>query len=223
MRLDEVNWFRTKKLDLPMTIKSPEDITAAQLTYIKDYIQQTEDAILSEDFADPEKGYNKYINTESFINWFIVQEIMKNEDAREKTSIFYYKNRGGKLGLGPLWDFDLAAGNVDYSDARYSVGWWIKDGPWFKRLFEDPNFRQKVKARWNILKPKEIKEISASIDKNTSYLNRSQQKNFEEWNILNVRVWPNPVAYGTYPKEVEQLKNWLAARITWLDTEINKF
>lgn len=221
MRLDEANWFYTKA-KLPITIKSPEDITEAQLNYIKNYMQQTEDAIFSADFADPEKGYNKYINTESFINWFIVQEIMKNEDAKEKTSIFYYKNRGGKLSLGPLWDFDLGAGNVDYSDSRYPTGWWIKDGPWFSRLFQDPNFRAKVKTRWNAIKNKEIKEISGTIDKNAAYINLSQQKNFEEWKILNTYVWPNQFVMGTYDKEVTQLKNWLSARINWLDAEINK-
>ncbi|TCD03241.1 CotH kinase family protein [Pedobacter psychroterrae] len=222
-RRDEPNRFETEKRKLPFTIKSPEDITPAQFTYIKNYMQQTEDAIFSEDFADPEKGYNKYINTESFINWFIVQEIMKNQDAKVFSSIFYYKNRGGKLGLGPLWDFDLAAGNVDYSDARYSTGWWIKDGPWFSRLFQDPNFSAKVKARWNALKNKEIKDITASIDQNAAYINLSQRKNFEEWKILDKKVWPNPVAYGTYSAEVAQLKTWLSARITWLDVEINKF
>jgi len=222
MRLDEDNWFRTQKSDLPITIKSPEDITADQLTYIKNYIQQTEDAIFSADFADTEKGYNMYINVESFINWFIVQEIMKNEDAKDKTSIFYYKNRGGKLGLGPLWDFDLAAGNVYYSDAQYPTGWWIKDGPWFSRLFQDPNFRAKVKARWNAVKNTAIKDMAASIDKNAAYIERSQQKNFGEWDILNVTVWPNPVAYGTYAKEVAQIKTWLSTRIAWLDAEINR-
>ena len=222
MRLDEDNWFYTKA-KLPITIKSPGDITPIQLSYIKNYMQETEDAIFSADFADPDKGYNKYINTESFIHWFIVQEIMKNEDAKEKTSIIYYKNRNGKLGLGPLWDFDLAAGNVDYSVSRYPTGWWIKDGPWFRRLFEDPAFRTKVKNRWNQLKGKELKEITSSIDKNAAYINLSQQKNFEKWDILNKYVWPNQFVLGTYPKEVSQLKNWLQVRIDWLDTEINKF
>ena len=222
MRLDEDNWFYTKA-KLPITIKSPEDITQAQLSYIKNYMQEPEDAIFSADFADTNKGYNKYINTESFIHWFIVQEIMKNEDAKEKTSIIYYKNRNGKLGLGPLWDFDLAAGNVDYSVSRYPTGWWIKDGPWLRRLFEDPTFRTKVKNRWNQIKGEELKEITSSIDKNAAYINLSQQNNFERWDILNKYVWPNQFVLGTYPKEVTQLKNWLQVRIDWLDTEINKF
>ena len=90
MRLDEDNWFYTKA-KLPITIKSPEDITQAQLSYIKNYMQEPEDAIFSADFADTNKGYNKYINNESFIHWFIVQEIMKNEDAKEKQVLYTIK------------------------------------------------------------------------------------------------------------------------------------
>ncbi|MES2826993.1 MAG: CotH kinase family protein [Bacteroidota bacterium] len=222
MRLDETVWFRTKTADLPITVKSPEGITTAQLAYIKDYMQQTEDAIISENFTDPEKSYEKYINTESFINWYIVQEIMKNEDAKEKTSIFYYKNRNGKLGLGPLWDFDLGAGNVDYSNSRYSTGWWIKDGPLFKHLFKDPKFVAKVKAKWNAIKGKELKDIPANIDNTAAYLNLSQRENFKRWNILGIYVWPNQFVLGSYTAEVAQLKKWLNERIIWLDTEINK-
>jgi len=222
MRLDEDFWFRTKKADLPITIKSPEDITDSQLDYIKDYMQQTEDAILSEEFSDPDKSYEKFINTESFINWYIVQEIMKNEDAQEKTSIFYYKDRNGKLSMGPLWDFDLGAGNVDYSDSRYPTGWWIKDGPWFRHLFKDPKFIAKLKTKWNAIKGKELKEIPKTIDRTAAYLDLSQRENFKRWNILGIYVWPNQFVLGSYSAEVAQLKRWLNERISWLDSEINK-
>lgn len=221
-RLGEVNWFYTKQM-LPFNIKSPENITPDQLNYIQNYIQETEDAIFSSDFADPDKGYNKYINTESFINWFIVQELMKNEDAKVFSSIYYYKDRGGKLGMGPLWDFDLAAGNNDYSDSKYPTGWWVKDGPWFNRLFEDPNFRAKVKQRWNEVKGNDINKIAANIDKTALYLKTTQAKNFTRWPILNQYVWPNQFVLGSYEKEVAQLKKWLAERTAWMDTEINKF
>ena len=208
---------------LPFNIKSPENITTDQLNYIQSYIQETEDAIFSSDFADADKGYNKYINTESFINWFIVQELMKNQDAKDFSSIYYYKDRGGKLGMGPLWDFDLAAGNNDYSDSKYPTGWWVKDGPWFARLFEDPNFRAKVKKRWNEVKSKDIDQIASTIDKTASYLNLTQTKNFIRWPILNQYVWPNQFVLGTYEKEVAQLKKWLKERTAWMDSEINKF
>jgi len=222
MRLDEKVWFYTKG-GLPITVKSPEDITDAQLAYIKDYLQQTEDAITSEQFTNPEKSYEHFINTASFIDWFIVQEIMKNEDAKEKTSIFYYKDRNGKLGLGPLWDFDIGAGNIDYSDSKFSTGWWIKDGPLFKHLFNDPEFRKKVKQRWNEVKTTHIDGTFTVIDQTASYLSLSQQENFKRWPILNTYVWPNQYVLGSYTSEVAQLKKWLSARVSWLNTEIGKF
>ncbi|WP_147238729.1 CotH kinase family protein [Mucilaginibacter hurinus] len=221
-RLDEDFWFRTSIKNVPFTIKSPEDIPQAQFDYIKDYMQQTENAIYASNFADPVNGYAKYINVESFINWYIVQELMKNQDAKDFSSVYYYKDRDGKLCMGPLWDFDLAAGNVNYSDATHPTGWWIKDGPWFSRLFEDVNFRKKVKARWNQVKNKEIRAMGPFIDSTVNHINLSQKENFKKWPILNQYVWPNPVVLGTYEKEVAHVKSWLTKRAHWLDSEFIK-
>ncbi|RZA00409.1 MAG: hypothetical protein EOP47_14065 [Sphingobacteriaceae bacterium] len=221
-RLDEDFWFRTKK-NVPFTIKSPEDIPQVQLDYIKKYMQDTEDAIFAADYADPVTGYAKYINVDSFINWYIVQELFKNEDAKKFSSVYFYKNRGEKLSMGPLWDFDLAIGNVNYSVSRNATGWWIKDGPWFSGLFKDPAFRAKVKARWNQVRGNELQTINPYIDSTAAYINLSQQKNFTKWPILNMYVWPNPIWLGTYDKEVAQVKKWLNERSLWLNTEINKW
>ncbi|MEO6150488.1 MAG: CotH kinase family protein [Mucilaginibacter sp.] len=220
-RLDEEFWFRTTR-NIPFTIKSPEDIPAAQFEYIKAYIQATENSLNAANFADPVEGYAKYINVDSFINWYIVQELLKNQDAKDFSSIYYYKDRGGKLCMGPLWDFDLAAGNVNYSDAVNATGWWIKDGPWFKRLFLDPAFKAKVKKRWNQLKYKDIATLGTYIDSTTNYINLSQKENFKKWPILDKYVWPNPVVLGTYEKEVDRVKTWITQRAYWLDGEFNK-
>lgn len=218
-RLDEDFWFRTNK-GLPFTIKSPDEITQTQLTYIRNYIQETENAIFAANFSDPQNGYVKYINVNSFINWFLVQELVKNQDARNYSSIFYYKDRGGKLGMGPLWDFDLSMGNVDYSDAVNPRGWWVRNGAWFYRLFQDPAFKQKVRERWDEVKNKEIAEALRNIDNHAAYLELSQRENFKKWDILNQKVWPNPQVFGTYEAEVNQIKSWLATRINWLDANL---
>lgn len=220
-RRDSEPRFETRNI-IPFTIKSPEDITDDQLNYIKTYIQDTEDAILSDNFSDPSTSYEKYINVESFIDWYLIQELMSNEDARDFSSIFFYKDRGGKLGMGPLWDFDLAAGNNNYSDSKYPTGWWVKDGPWFSHLFKDPKFVAKVKAKWNAMKSKELKDMPGFINHTAAYLQLSQKENFRRWNILGVYVWPNQFVLGSYSAEVNQLKKWLSERISWLDIEINK-
>jgi spore coat protein CotH len=206
--------------NLPFTIKSPDEPSTAQMDYIKGYIQDTENAIFAANFADPVNGYAKYINSDSFINWFLVNELFKNQDAANFSSMFYYKDRGGKLGMGPAWDFDLGAGNVDYSDATNPTGWWVKNGPWFNRLFQDPAFAAKVKTRWQFLKANGIPAMYKSIDDTQAYLTLPAQENFKKWDILGIYVWPNPVILGTYPKEVEQLKKWLNQRVAWLDSNL---
>lgn len=218
-RLDEVNWFRTVA-DIPFTIKSPENASPAQIDYIKTYIQDTENAIFGANFADPVNGYAKYINSDSFINWFLVNELFKNQDAANFSSMYYYKDRNGKLGMGPAWDFDLGAGNVDYSDATKPTGWWVRTGPWFNRLFQDPAFAAKVKIRWQFLKANGIPAMYKSIDDTQAYLTLPAKENFTKWNILGKYVWPNPVVLGTYPKEVAQLKLWLTQRVAWIDSNL---
>ena len=177
-RLDAPKYFRSSQ-DLPFTIKSPDAISDAQLAYITDYVNQTEKALFSADFADADKGYAKFINVDSFIAWFLVKEIMKDSDAKDFSSDFYYKERGGKLGMGPVWDFDLSGGNTDYTDAGLPTGWWIKDSKWFSRLFQDPAFKAKVKARWLALKAGAIPNIFASIDRGAAYLDLSQKQNLK--------------------------------------------
>ncbi|MBD1365758.1 CotH kinase family protein [Mucilaginibacter sp. ZT4R22] len=213
-----VHWPTDK--NMPMNLRSPEAPNAQQLNYIKTYLQDTENAIFSADFADPDKGYAKYINVDSFISWFLVNEVFKNQDAQEFSSMFYYKDRGGKLGMGPAWDFDLGAGNVDYSTAVNPEGWWVKNGTWMGRLYQDPVFAAKVKAKWAELKAGPIPAMLQNMDKTEAAFEFSQRKNFSRWNILNIYVWPNPVVLGTYPKEVAHVKEWFTKRIAWLDANI---
>ncbi|RYY32100.1 MAG: hypothetical protein EOP46_19735 [Sphingobacteriaceae bacterium] len=220
-RRDEDARFETELKKVPLTIKSPEDMPQTQFDYIKSYMNETETVLFSANFADPVNGYAKYVNTDSFVNWYIVQELMKNQDAQSFSSIYFYKDRGGKLGMGPLWDFDLAVGNVNYSEADQPTGWWIRSGPWFSRLFQDPAFRAKVKARWNAVKGKEIAGINAVIDSTVQHINLSQKQNFVKWPILNEYVWPNPVVLGSYNAEVDRVKTWLSQRAAWLDGQFN--
>ncbi|RYD91021.1 MAG: hypothetical protein EOP54_23120, partial [Sphingobacteriales bacterium] len=216
-RLDEEFWFKTAG-GAPFTIKSPEDIEPQQLAYITNYIQDFENSVISPDFADPVNGYAKYINTDSFIKWCVVEELMRNTDARNFSSIFYYKDRNGKLGMCSVWDFDNSGGNLKYDCADVSAGWWISKGPYFQRMFKDPAFKAKFAQEWNELKAK-LPELYTYIDDAAQYLNLSQQENFKRWNILNEDICAT-TPLGTYNKEVEYLKAWLVKRASWIDANL---
>ena len=221
IRLDADSYFYTSQKNIPFTLKSPDDLTPEQYNYIVNHINHFEKVLYSENYAHRDSGYAKYIDIESFINWYLVNEISKNVDAKFHTSVYLYKDRNEKLVMGPVWDFDIAFGNVSYNGNDNPEGWYIKEGAWFDRLFQDPLFNDKLKTRWNEIKNEEIFTLIDYIDQTSQELEFSQENNFAKWEILNKHVWPNAVVTGSYNGEVEYLKEWLGKRIKWLDAHIN--
>ncbi|WP_277185536.1 CotH kinase family protein [Caballeronia sp. BR00000012568055] len=221
-RMDEaVCWHTTH--GLPMCIDTPDPASDAQAAYIKDYVQKAEDALFSDNATDPATGYEQYFDVPTLIDWFLVNEIFKNQDAKSFASIYLYKDAGDKLKFGPLWDFDLAAGNVNYSDAQYPEGWWVADGVWISRMKQiDPTFEARVRARWNELKTSQIDTLPDFIESRAQALiaNGAARRNFTRWKEMAVQTWPNAVIAGSYRGEVDYLKGWLVKRIAWMDGNI---
>jgi hypothetical protein len=188
---------------------------------IKADVQNVEDVLYSENFTDPEDGYSKYIDVASFVDWYLVNEITKNNDAVFFSSVYmYYDPDKKKYCMGPLWDFDISLGNIDYNGNDNPEGFWIKNSGWIARLFTDPSFVSLVKDRWNAKKD-EVSNLVSYIDEQASLLNKSQKSNFEKWDILGIYIWPNKVVTGSYQGEIDYLKTFLTQRMTWLDIAIN--
>jgi hypothetical protein len=189
---------------------------------IKADVQHLEDVLYSETFSNPEEGYRKYLDVDSFVDWYLVNEITKTNDAIFYTSVFmYYDEEQKKYCMGPVWDFDISLGNINYNDCDKPEGFRIKNYSWTKRLFEDPYFVSLVKDRWNA-KKNEFFTLQQYIDEQAAYINDAQTQNFNLWNILNIYVWPNAVVPGSYQGEIDYLKSWLAARLSWLDEAITQ-
>ncbi len=217
-----VTQWRTTK-NLPFTMKDPDVLAADQLAYIKKYIQDTEDALYSTNWTDPTDGYAKYIDPDSFMRWYAVQETLKNQDSWDFSSIFYYKNAGGKLGMGPIWDFDISMGNCDYSVSENPENWYSRNGLWMIRLAQDPAWNFKWRAKWAAMRTKEVQQIFADIDYNAKYLKLSAAQNFKRWPILDQYVYPNAVVLGDYDKEVAYLKDFMTKRVAWIDANIKSY
>ena len=199
-------------------IKEPSlELNSSEYNLIKNHIINFEEALFGDNFTDADLGYRAFIDLDSFIDWYLINEICKNQDAATYSSIYFNYIPGEKIKMGPLWDFDLAYGNVDYSNATYPEGFHIKSNPWYKRMFEDPYFNSLVKDRF-LYYETNLDMLLNKIDLIEKYLEKSQQKNFEIWPILGQYVWPNPVYYDTHHEEVEHLKDWIKERMTWLKT-----
>lgn len=195
--------------------------------YIAEYFMKTGTALKAIDRGNYEE-YKKYLDVDSFIDFIIFQEVSKNIDGNMKVSIFFNKDKGEKLKIGPLWDFDIAYGNADYNNGdAASYGYTTTDfmvitSSWFSYLARDPWFYDRLCERYEELRNGLFKEFPTKIDETAVYIEKSANMNFEKYDILDFRVWPNPVGVveaNTFDKQVEYLKNWLEERMTWLDTQ----
>ncbi|WP_019027370.1 CotH kinase family protein [Colwellia piezophila] len=205
-----------------LNIKSPDvEQDSSEYNYVKGYVNTFEDVLMGPQYTDPINGYQKYINVDSFIDWYLINEINKNVDAKNFSSIYLTLIPGNKIKMGPLWDFDLSFGNVDYADSQYAEGFWVKNHAWYTRLFQDPAFVDKVKVRFSYFKQNQ-QYILDKIDSHAQKLQWAQQENDNKWHTLGMYVWPNPVVFDTYEEEVEHLKSWYIERMNWLDTAFNK-
>ena len=167
-----------------------------------------------------EMRYTDCIDIDSFVDWYLISEITKNVDSKSFSSMFLNVVPGEKIKMGPLWDFDLSFGNVDYADSRYAEGWWVKYHPWYERLFEYPDFVDRVKERFAFFRANQG-FILDKIDTYAEQLQWAQQENDSKWQTLGMYVWPNPVYFDTYQEEVDHMKAWYTNRMNWLDEAID--
>jgi hypothetical protein len=212
----------------PFCIDTPETLLeanwSAQRDYIEQYITDTETALFGNDFADAETGYAAYIDVDSAINYFLVNELFKNPDGAV-ASFYLYKKRNGKLFFGPIWDFDLAMGNAGYDNVDKTAGWHIRPATWFSRLFQDPAFEAKVKAQWQLLKTEgKLEEIFQYAQARATWLDKQQEKNYLKWDITNFDSWiMHPSGgMGSYEAEVNELIRWQRERYEWIDNQFSQ-
>lgn len=199
-----------------------------QRNYIRNYIRAFQNTLTNAAFTNEETGYRNFLDMRSALNYILVTEIGKNVDAYFYSTYFYKEkdSDGGKLHLGPLWDFNLAFGNVDYlANAQYAPGWMWTDNYrmyWFRRMAEDTLFISNLKCRWQELRNSFLTNayFTHAIDSIATTLQESQQRNYVRWPILGTYVWPNQFVGKTYAEETGFLKQWILNRLAWMDTHL---
>lgn len=206
-------------------------ITPQQKEYISGYVDAFEGALAGPFFNDPNLGWRRYAVENTFVDYFIVNEISKNVDGY-RLSTFLHKEReslGGKLRMGPVWDYDIAFRNADYCSGDVVTGWayqfpcqydYWQVPFWWQRLMQDTIFKNNLKCRWEDLRTTTLSNawLNNYVDSIALVLNESQERNFVRWPILGVYVWPNPQPIPTtYAGEIQALKSYLQTRLNWLD------
>lgn len=204
--------FVSEYFSMPVNFKDPdEDISSVQFNYVKDYINSLE-AILKDPVRLQNGEYESYINTDSFIDWWIITNISCNGwETTHPFSVYFHKDRGGKLNAGPMWDFDLASfsasENLDVLTTLY-----------YGALFQNSSFVNRLKEKWNIEKNYilgddahlPIVDYITNIDDKIKY---SAHRDKAMWGDVDNR---------DYDWYVNWAKSSIPRRIRNMDTEISK-
>ena len=202
-----------------------EAMTSLQKEWLTGYLNSFEKALHGRNFKDPLLGYAAFIDVDSFIDYHWMVEFSKNIDGY-RLSNYLHKDRGGKLKMDPIWDWNLSFGNANYLEGWEEEGWyWPQvsrpDYPWFKRLFQDPDFQQRYADRWSQLRTNvfAVSNLLARTDSLAASLESAQVRNFRRWRILGEQVWPNWYVGKTYEDELRWLKAWMQNRHRWIDSQ----
>ncbi len=195
--------------------------------YIKQYVKDSLDAIGTRDW----ELIQQYIDVENFAEMYILHECMLNLDVGWN-SFYMYKDKGGKLCLGPAWDFDLSAGNYNsiksnedgnYVDAYpaydvdfYDQLWGLKQNTWLRRMARVPEFQELLKKKLDEL-DETLKDVYSLADPDNSEglyqkYGTEMNKNLEKWGIFQ----EGPAAIQnlkTIEAQHEYLYNWLNERL----------
>lgn len=216
-----------------------ENITSQQFTYIKNYVNTFEKSLQEENPLKATTTYRSMMDMPSFVNYFLLNELTRNVDGYRLSTYFYKEkdSKGGKLTMGPAWDYNLAFGNADYYDGYLPQGWvynklemstqGIADSfqtPfWWGKLMRDSVFVNSVKRRWNTLRKTTLnpQRIIKFMDSTQVVLKDPLQRNFGRFPLYGKKVWPNYFVGNNANEELFWMENWITARIAWLDAAIN--
>jgi hypothetical protein len=209
-----------------------KDITPQQKNYLKNYVDDFEDALYNKELADLESGYRSFINDLSFIDYFLISEVSRNNDGFQK-SRYFHKDKNGVINAGPVWDFDWAWKNINGCNIFKNTngsGWAyqvndcnprVKSPGWMIKILQDKSFANQINCRYFALRENVLSEnyICHFIDSLANLVENAQERHYNKYAILGQNVGAPEVDEQpeTYSGEVEKLKNWISIRLIWLD------
>lgn len=214
-----------------------ENITTQQFLYIKNYVSKFEKSLQEENPLKASAVYRSMMDMPSFVNYFILNELSRNVDGY-RLSTYFYKDKdskGGKLTMGPAWDFNLSFGNADYYDGYLPQGWmynkleletgtpdYFQTPFWWGKLMRDSVFVNSVKRRWTSLRKTTLtpQALFKFMDSTQVVLKEPMQRNFGRFPLYSKKIWPNYYVGANANDELNWMKNWITARIAWLDVAI---
>jgi len=240
---DEINKFKSEYFTLNYMFKEPDEDPAAEgfdsrfqdgYTWMENYINEFEKVLKTKSAVVERKEYEQYLDVGSAIKFLLVNELSGNRDFFQNGthsgphSTYLYKDKGGKLFMGPGWDFDYET-FIPYKwyDGRgyarsYSWRGFDKTGYYYYFLRANQDFVNEVKSIWNDKKSSFL-GLTNYIDTMVGKISLSQQFDEEKWPFHNEENRNDNHDYAGYSYEeaIDLMKNSFTSKFEWMDGEIN--
>ncbi len=224
---DEDCKFRSQSTYIPVNIKSPdpEEMTAERLDYIQSYVNTLDAAIAAAGKGQTATDPFQWLDRESMIDYWICFEVMANHEILHPKSIYFHKDRGGKLVAGPIWDFDYETlvAHTQTQWINYGLFYQYNEFPWYadnwwNLLMNDASFRADIKRRWQEWYPF-LKEIPAFIERERAAIAAAERRNFARWPNIDTGH-PNRDEKLSFDEAVDLLASVYATRVAWMNENI---
>ncbi len=199
------------------------DLTQEMADAIEQELSDFEKTIYSYDYDSYLHGYQTWIDVDSFVDYFILNEFTANYDAGT-LSTYLYKDISEAYKLC-IWDFNSACDNYVQSTTS-PQHFEMQDTVWYFMLTKDEAFVKRIINRYHMLRKHWLSDeyIENYIDETIAYLGDAVDRNFEVWGYTFEEYQPlepeerNP---GSYEEAVQQLKDFCFERGAWMDENID--
>ena len=224
---DEASGFKTRQ-SVAFNVKSPEWCGNAAMKYISEYYQAFEDAVYATDDTGAYTGYNAstekyfydYVDMDSLVKVFLLQELSLNCDGFI-SSVYFYKDADGKMFAGPIWDQDMTFGTgwtktnaADIEDYHYLA----------KALIQIPAFKTAVVEYYSSTFAPAVREWlgnNGTIAHQYNLLKDSAAMNYKLWDFIRVgdpkadgHIWQG----ASYQGVVDEMTTWIENRLANMDS-----
>ena len=208
-------------------VKSPKYCAVEQIEYLKAYMNEAEEAILSPESICKATGktYEDYIDVDSFVKKYLVEEITKNYDAGV-SSMYFYKDSDSvdaRIKAAPIWDADMSLGcYLEWMEevsedptGLTKLALHPSASPWYEALYEKEDYYQKILKYYHSYAVPYLDELMESgLEAYKEDLSASAAMNNVRWQI----DLDNNMYYEDRDTEYEQLEKYITDRKTFLDS-----
>lgn len=225
-RLDNLTAYSLRcDPDLMIRVEYPgaKNLTQGLKDAIEADFSRFEKALYSYDFNDSAHGWKKYIDADSFVSYFLINELTVNYDAGAY-STYIYKDTGGKLKMC-VWDFNNSCDNYQEQSVMKVQHFETQNKLWYGMLMKDSDFVGLVIDKYKTLRETVFSDeyLEGYIDSALSYLGDAVERNNTRWACAfgdEGLLYPAERNLYSHAEAVEQLKSFLRERTAWIDDNI---